>query len=138
MGEEEGFISRKTSASRNRSTKRWGRLAAQVHVASLGFLARSLALSPLSAGKRPPLEMGREVDLMSEDWNRFELHTTRRGETTCIALLGEFDLVGLDRLEAALKGAESRGGRPVLDLGGLKFTDSTGRSDDALGRDLVV
>jgi len=82
--------------------------------------------------------MGRGSDLMSKDWKRFELHTTRRGETTCIALLGEFDLVGLDQLEAALEGAESREGRAVLDLGGLKFTDSTGSSDDALGRDLVI
>jgi hypothetical protein len=82
--------------------------------------------------------MGGEVELMSEDPKRFELHTTRRGETTCIALLGDFDLVGLDQLEAALQSAESRGGRAILDLGGLKFTDSTGSSDDSLGRDLVA
>jgi hypothetical protein len=69
---------------------------------------------------------------------RFELHSTRQGETTCIALLGDFELVGLDQLEEELQGAESRGGRAVLDLGGLKFTDSTGSVDDSLGRDLVA
>jgi hypothetical protein len=53
---------------------------------------------------------------MSEDWKRFELHTTQRGETTCIALLGEFDLLGLDQLEQELQQAEGRRGRAVLDL----------------------
>jgi anti-anti-sigma regulatory factor len=82
--------------------------------------------------------MGREVDPVSDGWKRFELHTTRRGETTCIALLGDFDLVGLDQLKAALEDADSRGGRAVLDLRGLKFTDSTGSSGGTLGRDLVL
>jgi anti-anti-sigma regulatory factor len=75
---------------------------------------------------------------MGEDWQRFELHTAQRGETTCIALLGEFDLVGLDQLEEELHKADSRRGRTVLDLRGLKFTDSTGPIDDSLGRDLVA
>jgi anti-anti-sigma regulatory factor len=74
---------------------------------------------------------------MSEDWKRFELHTTQ-GETTCIALLGEFDLIGLDQLEEELQRADSRRGRVVLDLRGLKFIDSTGSIDDSLGRDLVA
>ncbi len=82
--------------------------------------------------------MGREVDTMSEDWHRFELHTTRRGETTCIALLGDFELVGLDQLEQELHRADSRPGRVVLDLRGLKFIDSPGSVDDSLGRDLVA
>jgi hypothetical protein len=81
--------------------------------------------------------MGREVALMSEDWKRFELHTTQRGETTCIALLGDFELVGLDQFEEELQRAESRGGRAVLDLRGLKLTDSTGSVDDSLGRDSI-
>jgi anti-anti-sigma regulatory factor len=75
---------------------------------------------------------------MSEDWERFELHTTQRGQTTCIALLGEFDLKGLDQLEEELQGADSRRGRAVLELRGLKFTDSTGSTNDSLGRDLVA
>lgn len=75
---------------------------------------------------------------MSHDWKRFELHTTRRGETTCIALLGDFELVGLDQLEEELQVAESRGGRAVLDLRDLRFTDSTRSIDDSLGRDLVA
>lgn len=75
---------------------------------------------------------------MSEDWKRFELHTTRHGETACIALLGEFELVGLDEFREALQKAESRGGRAVLDLRGLKFTDQTASIDDSLGRDLVA
>jgi anti-anti-sigma regulatory factor len=75
---------------------------------------------------------------MSEDWKRFELHTTQRGETTCIALLGEFDLVGLDQLEQELQRADGRGGRAVLDLRDLKLTDSSESMDDSLGRDLVA
>ena len=77
---------------------------------------------------------------MREDWKRFELHTTRQGETACIALLGEFELLGLDEFKEELQGAESRGGRAILDLRGLKFTDSTGSIDDSLGlgRDLVA
>lgn len=75
---------------------------------------------------------------MSDDWQRFELHTTQQGETTCIALLGEFDLVGLDQLETELQEADRRGGRAVLDLRGLKFIDAAGSIDDPLGRDLVA
>ena len=75
---------------------------------------------------------------MGEDWKRFELHTTKRGETTCVALLGEFDLMGLDELEEELQQANGRSGRAVLDLRSLKFTDSTGSIDDSLGRDLVA
>jgi anti-anti-sigma factor len=75
---------------------------------------------------------------MSEDWKRFELHTTRHGETACIALLGEFDLVGLAQFKEELQRAESRGGRAVLDLRGLSFIDSTASIDDSLGRDLVA
>jgi hypothetical protein len=75
---------------------------------------------------------------MSEDWKRFEVHTTRHGETACLALLGEFELVGLDQFKEELRRAESRGGRAVLDLRGLKFTDPTPSIDDSLGRDLVA
>jgi anti-anti-sigma regulatory factor len=75
---------------------------------------------------------------MSEQWKRFELHTTQRGETTCFALIGEFDLMGLDELAEELQQADGRNGRAVLDLRSLKFTDSTGSIDDSLGRDLVA
>jgi hypothetical protein len=75
---------------------------------------------------------------MSEDWKRFELHTTQQGETTCIALLGEFDLLGLDRFEQELERADGRRGRAVLDLRDLKLTDSSASIDDSLGRDLVA
>lgn len=75
---------------------------------------------------------------MSEDWKRFELHATQRGETTCIALLGEFDLLGLDQLEQELQRADGQDGRAVLDLRGLKLTDSSESIDDSLGRDLVA
>ncbi len=74
---------------------------------------------------------------MSEDWQRFELHTTQR-ETTCIGLLGKFDLLGLDQLEQELQRADGRGGRAVLDLRDLKLTDSSQSIDDSLGRDLVA
>ena len=75
---------------------------------------------------------------MREDWKRFELHTTQRGESTCVALLGEFDLLGLDQLEQELQRAEGRRGRAVLDLRDLKVTDSSESIDDSLGRDLVA
>jgi hypothetical protein len=75
---------------------------------------------------------------MSEDWKRFELHTTRHGETACMALLGEFELVGLDQFKEELRRAESRGGRAVLDLRDLTFTDPSASIDDSLGRDLVA
>ena len=75
---------------------------------------------------------------MSADWKRFELHTTQRGETACIALLGEFDLLGLDQLEEELQRADGRPGRAVLDLRGLKLTGSSESIDDSLGRDLVA
>ena len=75
---------------------------------------------------------------MSEDWKRFELHTTQQGETTCIALLGEFDLLGLDQLEQELQRADDRHGRVVLDLRDLKLTGSSAAIDDSLGRDLVA
>jgi hypothetical protein len=81
--------------------------------------------------------MGGEVDGMSESWPPFELHATRQGETTCIALLGEFDVAGVKQLEEELRRAEERGGRLVLDLRGLKFTDSTGSVRDSLGRDSI-
>jgi len=60
---------------------------------------------------------------MSESWQRFELHTTQQGETTCIALLGEFDVAGVEQLEEELRRAEKEGSRLVLDLRGLQFTD---------------
>jgi hypothetical protein len=75
---------------------------------------------------------------MSEDWKRFELHTTQQGETTCIALLGEFDLLGLDQLEQELQRADGLPGRAVLDLRDLRLTDPSESIDDSLGRDLVA
>jgi hypothetical protein len=82
--------------------------------------------------------MGGGVDPMSDDWKPFELHTAQHGETTCIAILGEFELLGLDQLEQELQGAQGRGGHAVLDLRGLRITDSTGSTDETLGRDLVA
>ena len=75
---------------------------------------------------------------MTQGWKRFELHTTQRGETTCIALLGEFDILGLDQLEAELQRVDDRSGRAVLDLRDLKFGDASDAIDDSLGRDLVA
>jgi hypothetical protein len=71
---------------------------------------------------------------MTQDWKRFELHTTQRGETTCIALLGEFDILGLDQLEAELQRVDDRRGRAVLDLRHLKFGDARDAIDDLLAR----
>jgi anti-anti-sigma regulatory factor len=63
---------------------------------------------------------------VSENGLTFELHVTERGETSCIALLGEFDVVGVEQLEAELRRAEKEEDRPTLDLRGLGFIGSTG------------
>ena len=45
-----------------------------------------------------------------------ELHITRKGETTCVALLGEFEPAGVEELRARLGSVQQDQARPVLDL----------------------
>jgi hypothetical protein len=45
-----------------------------------------------------------------------ELHVTTKGETTCVALLGEFELEGVEDLQARLRRLEEDEVRPTLDL----------------------
>ena len=45
-----------------------------------------------------------------------ELHVTRKGESTCVALLGEFEVEGMDELQDRLERVEGDHTRPVLDL----------------------
>jgi hypothetical protein len=45
-----------------------------------------------------------------------ELHVTTNGESTCVALLGEFDLEGVEQLEARLQRLQDEQPRPTLDL----------------------
>jgi anti-anti-sigma factor len=65
-----------------------------------------------------------------DDTNRFgflELRTERHDDEHVIALTGELDLNGADRVTQALLRAESTDARRiVLDLSNLRFIDSTG------------
>jgi anti-sigma B factor antagonist len=65
-----------------------------------------------------------------DDTNRFgylEIRTERRGDEHVIALDGELDLDGAERVNRELLRAEgSDARRIVLDLSGLRFIDSTG------------
>jgi len=45
-----------------------------------------------------------------------ELHVTTKGESTCVSLLGEFEVEGLEQLEARLERLQEHSHRPVLDL----------------------
>ena len=45
-----------------------------------------------------------------------ELHVTTKGESTCVALVGEFELEGVEQLEARLERLQEDTARPVLDL----------------------
>ena len=55
------------------------------------------------------------------------VRSERGGDAEIIELIGELDLDGAPRLEAALRGAEASDATSiVVDLGGLDFIDSTG------------
>jgi hypothetical protein len=45
-----------------------------------------------------------------------ELYVTTKGESTCLSLLGEFELEGLEQLEARLERLQEDSTPPVLDL----------------------
>jgi hypothetical protein len=45
-----------------------------------------------------------------------ELHVTKKGESICVSLLGEFELEGVEQLEARLERLQEDQARPVLDL----------------------
>ena len=45
-----------------------------------------------------------------------ELHISKKGESTCLAVLGEFEIEGLEELQARLEYREQSHTRPVLDL----------------------
>jgi anti-anti-sigma regulatory factor len=51
-----------------------------------------------------------------------ELHLTTKGESTCLALLGEFELQGVEELQERLEQLEDEA-RPVIDLRGLVVVD---------------
>jgi hypothetical protein len=53
-----------------------------------------------------------------------ELYITNKGETTCIALLGEFELAGVEQLQARLARFQDDHARPVLDLGRVGVVDA--------------
>jgi hypothetical protein len=52
-----------------------------------------------------------------------ELHLTKKGESTCVALLGEFEVEGAEELQARLERLEEDHPRPVLDLGRIVVVD---------------
>jgi hypothetical protein len=45
-----------------------------------------------------------------------ELFVTTKGESTCVALLGEFDVEGVEELRSRLEHHEQNESQPVLDL----------------------
>jgi ABC-type transporter Mla MlaB component len=52
-----------------------------------------------------------------------ELYVTRNGESTCLSLLGEFELEGVEQLEARLERLQEDEARPVLDLSRIVVVD---------------
>jgi hypothetical protein len=58
-----------------------------------------------------------------------ELHITKKGETTCLALLGEFELAGVEQLQARLAHFQDDHARPVLDLGRVVVVDASSEHD---------
>jgi hypothetical protein len=51
-----------------------------------------------------------------------ELHLTTKGESTCLALLGEFELQGVEQLQERLERLEDEA-RPVIDLRRIVVVD---------------
>jgi hypothetical protein len=45
-----------------------------------------------------------------------ELHIAKKGESTCLAVLGEFEVEGLEEFQSRLEHREQRHTRPVLDV----------------------
>jgi anti-anti-sigma regulatory factor len=52
-----------------------------------------------------------------------ELYVTKKGETTCVALLGEFELEGVEQLQARLERLKDDHPQPTLDLRRVVFVD---------------
>jgi hypothetical protein len=52
-----------------------------------------------------------------------ELYVTTKGESTCVSLLGEFELEGVEQLEARLERLQEDQDRPVLDLRRIVVVD---------------
>jgi hypothetical protein len=62
-----------------------------------------------------------------------ELHVSTKGETTCVALLGEFEVEGLEHLEARLERLQEDRPRPVLDLRRILVVDRAFAERSLLG-----
>lgn len=80
-------------------------------------------------------------------WQPFSVTVSKDGDRATVALSGELDMSGTDRLQTAIDHADTPGGLLVLDLSKLDFIDSTGlevllrnarRSQDAGGRLIVT
>ena len=52
-----------------------------------------------------------------------ELHIATKGESTCLSVLGEFEVEGLEELRARLEHREQSNTRPVLDLRRILVVD---------------
>jgi hypothetical protein len=52
-----------------------------------------------------------------------ELYVTTKGESTCVSLLGEFELEGVEQLEERLERLMEDQARPVLDLRRIVVVD---------------
>jgi anti-sigma B factor antagonist len=81
-------------------------------------------------------------------WQPFSVSVSKDGDRVTVALRGELDMSGTDRLQAAIDQAEDPpSGLLVLDLSRLDFIDSTGlevllraarRAHDSGGRLIVA
>jgi hypothetical protein len=52
-----------------------------------------------------------------------ELYVTKKGESTCVAVLGEFELEGVDELLARLERLKDEQDPPTLDLSRILVVD---------------
>jgi hypothetical protein len=52
-----------------------------------------------------------------------ELHVTRKGESTCVAVLGEFEVEGVEELKAHLERLKDEDDLPTLDVGRILVDD---------------
>jgi hypothetical protein len=59
-----------------------------------------------------------------------ELHIEKKGQSTCVALLGEFELAGVEQLKSRLERFDGEDARPVLDLRRIVVVDAAEVSEE--------
>ena len=59
-----------------------------------------------------------------------ELHIEKKGQSTCVALVGEFELAGVEQLKSRLERFDGDHARPVLDLRRIVVVDAAEVSEE--------